>query len=302
MRSCTILRVGAFSVLTGVRTYRGSLSRGTAVFIGLCLVLACGARAAAVGPHKSLDNTAGKCSILGGDTAFYVCPPFAGVLPVGDGSVSAHVHWALLGHASSSNGRRSFDDVHGVVQVVLVNGWPLGPGSGVLVTGRVAPQSLVVASFWPQPALVGGHAVWRLPNGASKLRVETSRSGRTVSLVADGRFIPPTLLIPPARVLRSVSVIRLFRSDMNHLATVADGNVSGACSFFAPRLNENDDRRCAQTIGLYGEAAAVRASISSARFWSYNGWTLASSTIDREPLSWVLDRGHFRAPTGYHIA
>jgi hypothetical protein len=268
----------------------------------LVLILVGGAGAATSGPHKSLDAAVGKCRILGGGSAFYVCPPFAGALPLGEGSVSASVHWTLLGNAASSNGRSSFDDTHGVVQVVLRNGWPFGANSGVRVTGHVAPRSLVFASFWPAPVLGLGYAVWQLPKGAANLRFETGKGGRTASLIADGQRLAPTLVIPPATVLRSQSLAGLFKSDMERLAAIADGKPAGACNFYAPRLHMSDDNQCAQAIGLSGKAAAVRASVASARFWSYNGWTLGGATVGGQQLAWVLDGGHFRFTYGYRLA
>jgi hypothetical protein len=279
------------------------MARRVSLLVLLPLWLACGAGATALdGQHKSLDAVVGKCRILGGGTAFYVCPPFAGTLPIGDGSVSAPLHWTLSGRAASSNGRRSFDDTHGVAQVLLRNGWPFGADSGVVVTGHVVPHSLVFASFWTKPTLVSGYAVWRLPHGAAKLRLETGHGGHTVFLVVDGQLLPPTAVIPPASLLHSAALARLFRSNMRHLAVVADGDVAGACSFYRRSLHMSDDQHCADALGLSGKAAAVLASVGSARILSYNGWTLVESTINGQNLPWVLDAGTFRIAYGYRLS
>jgi hypothetical protein len=276
--------------------------RGRALALSAAIVGVSGFVAAAVasnsGGHRSLEAVVGKCSTLGGE--FYVCPPFRGALPVGGGGVSAHVRWTLLGAARSSNGRRTFDDSHGLVQVILRNGWAFSSG-GVRVTGHIVRRSLVVAAFAPSPDVVRGYAVWRLPRGATTLRFTTLNRGRSVALKVDGRRAAPQLVISPAHRVHSASLVNIFGADMARLAHIAEGNFAGACSFYKPSLHMTNEQRCAEAIGVAGKAKAIRASVATARFSAYNGWTLADSTIDGERVPWVLDGGHFRYPGGYRI-
>src|SRR6478735_8239878 len=105
------------------------------VLASLALVSAVGVAAAAGPPHQHLREAEGRCSILGGGTAFYLCPPGTSTLPMMDSN--GHVRVTLLGGAKSSNGREVFDDEHGQGQVTLRNGGAFAANGGVLVSGRI---------------------------------------------------------------------------------------------------------------------------------------------------------------------
>jgi hypothetical protein len=84
---------------------------------------------------------------------------------------------------------------------------------------------------------------------------------------------------------------------------VTRGDARGACQFFrpTPRSVSASDAECARTLGLKGKSAAIEASIAAATIFLFNGFTIAQSHIDRESISWVLDRGHVRLPYGYKL-
>jgi hypothetical protein len=271
----------------------------------LALVAGLGGSAAGAGSappkHLSLEAAVGSCSILGGEAAFYLCPPGTRMPPV---NLHGRVRVELTGRARSSNGRRVFEETDGIGQVILENGWAFGPDSGVDVSGQLKRGSVVMFSFAPTPRRLRGYAVWKLPTDASALRIATKNRASTTTLVVDGRPLRSAMVISPAREIRDPAVARIFKQDMQHLQAVARGDARGACQFFrpTPRSASASDAECARSLGgLKGKSAAIEASIAAAKLFLFNGFTIAQSHIDRESISWVLDRGHFRLPYGYKL-
>jgi hypothetical protein len=254
------------------------------------------AKALTARPHLSLGSAVGKCQSLGGAAAFYVCPPD---YSIGDpGSDSRVLDWRLTGAAESSNGRTEFSDPNGIAQVVLENGWAFGATGregGVVVTGPIAPGSIVVIAYAPTPTAVRGYAVWKLTRGTTKIE-STVRHGTDAQLMSNGGRLRPTLVIEPSHVIHDPALKQIFMQDMHHLESIADGNVSGACSFYQDEAAGTDDGSCAQAIGLHAQRAAIESSIASARLITYNGYISSQTEINGQGIDLILDHGHFRFP------
>jgi hypothetical protein len=214
---------------------------------------------------------------------------------------NGHVRVTLLGGAKSSNGREVFDDEHGQGQVTLRNGGAFAAKGGVLVTGRISRGGTVMFSYAPASSMGRGYAVWKLTRAHKRLVITAARDARSATLVADGRVLPPTMVIAPARPVASAALQATFAADMHHLEAVANGDPTGACAFYKPNSGMVDDARCARTIGLQGKADAIRASVDTVTFQSYNGYTIAYGRIEDQWLGWILDGGHFRVAYGYTV-
>jgi hypothetical protein len=272
-----------------------------ATFVLVAVGAFAGAAAAGAARHLHLGAIVGHCNILGGAAAFYLCPPGNWTIPSqiqGGGDLRV----TLVGGARSANGREVFDDPNGVGQVTLESGWPFKARGGVVATGVVKPGSIIVFAYSPTPALQRGFAVWKLSRRFSRLTITTTADGRGAVMVADGRRVAPTAVVAPARRTTSPRLKSIFSADMQHLAAVANGNVSGACEFFKPSNVKSDDAACARTIGLAGKATAITAALPAATLSDYNGYVLAAMTIDGQPVAWILDQGHFRFGYGYSVA
>lgn len=246
-----------------------------------------------------MDDVVGSCRVLGGGSGFYLCPPGFAMTHPAEGPP---YRVELTGRAVSSNGRREFVQP-GASQVSLKNGRAFGPESGVDVSGRIKPGSIVMFSYAPKPLLNRGFAVWKLRRPASHLRLRTLAGARQAELLADGTTLRAELMIAPATEIHDSAIRHLFAKDMQHLMAIANGDPNGACRFFKPshsRVAESEDE-CARIIGLPGRAAAIKASITTASFSAYNGYVVAQTVIEQQALVWILDQGHFRSAYGYKL-